>query len=189
MINLIRQAFQAIFKTKIKGEYTMFSLAPGVERGSPILNDIRMAIRTGNEAVLKSLMESGVILNMEKKTNLIPTVGRTVLARRLAGDTTYSGEVDYGALGSNAAAFTNASTQLGTEVFRLQADSQAYDANIAYIDWFVAAGDVADQTFQEFGAFIDGTGTVNTGQAFSLLSTGGWVKSGSMFISGKYTFI
>lgn len=189
MKNLIRQLFQAIFKTKIKGEYTMLSIAPHVKRDSPVLNDIRLAIRTGNEAILKSLMDSGIILAMEKKTNIIPTSGRTVLARRLAGDTTYSGEVDYGALGSGSTAFTNASTQLNTEVFRMQADSQAYDANIAYIDWFVASGDVADQTFQEFGAFIDGTGTANSGQAFSLLITGGWVKSGSMFISGKYTFI
>ena len=112
------------------------------------------------------------------------------MARLLAGDVTYSGEVDWGALGDDATpSFNNASTQLVNEVFRSQADSQAFDDNIAYIDWFIASGDVADDTYTEFGAFIDGTGAADSGQAWSLLATGGWVKSGSMFISAKYTLV
>lgn len=174
---------------KVKGEYTAFSLAPWVEKSSKIVADLRQAIRTGNNAIINTLKQSGAVLEVKEATNIIPTSGRAVLARLLAGDATYSGEVDYGALGSGTTAFTNASTQLNTEVYRSQADSQAFDDNIAYIDWFIASGDVADQTFQEFGAFIDGTGTANSGQAWSLLITGGWVKSGSMFISAKYTFI
>jgi len=183
-------SYQNIEKGKVIGEYTAVSLAPWVERGSKVVADIREALRTGNEAILATLRASGVIQEVKHVHNIIPTTGRSVLARLIVGDTTYSGEVDYGALGSDATpAFTNASTILGTEVYRSQADSQAFDDNIAYIDWFVAAGDVADQTFEEFGAFIDGTGSADTGQAWSLLKTGGWVKSGSMFISAKYTFV
>lgn len=182
--------YQNIEKGKVIGEYTALSLAPWVERGSKVISEIREALKTGNQAVIDTLKASGVILDVKHVHNIIPTTGRSVLARLIAGDTTYSGEVDYGALGSSASpAFGNASTQLGTEVYRSQADSQAFDDNVAYIDWFIAAGDVADQTFEEFGAFIDGTGSANTGQAWSLLKTGGWVKSGSMFISGKYTFV
>jgi len=119
--------------------------------------------------------------------NLIPIVGRNVLCRLLADDTTYSGAVNYGALGSGTTPFTNLSTELNAEVYRkLKADSDAGD-NFAYIDWSIAAGDVADATYQEFGAFIDGAVGADTGQAFSLLVTGGWVKSGSMFISLKVT--
>lgn len=166
------------------------SLAPWVTRKMKIVDDIRQAIRTQNWSILKALMDCGVVLEVKEAKNIIPTTGRAVLARILAGDVTYTGEVDYGALGSAASpAFTNASTQLTTEVYRSQADSQAFDDNIAYIDWFIAAGDVADQTFEEFGAFIDGTASADSGQAWSLLKTGGWVKSGSMFISGKYTFV
>jgi len=175
---------------KIKGEYTAISFAPWVERGSKIVDDVRIALRQGNKALIDSLKVAGAIIDVRTAHNLIPTTGRNVLARILAGDTTYTGEVDYGAVGSAASpAFTNASTQLTTEVYRSQADSQAFDDNIAYIDWFIASGDVADQTFQEFGAFIDGTASANSGQAWSLLKTGGWVKSGSMYISGKYTLI
>lgn len=175
---------------KIIGEYTAISLSPTVQKGDRVLEDIRLAVRTGNNVMLKRLQEAGIINNIQYAKNLIPTTGRNVLARLLAGDNTYTGEVDYGALGDAVSpSFTNASTLLGNEVYRSQADSQAYDDNIAYIDWFIASGDVADGTYTEFGAFIDGTGSADSGRAWSLLATGGWVKSGSMFISGKYTLL
>lgn len=176
-------------KLGIRGEYKAFSLAAWVKRGSPILGDIRHALRTNNTALIRALQDTGAILEIKHASNIIPTVGRNVLARLLAGETTYSGEIDYGAVGSGTSAFSNASTTLNTEVYRAQADSQAYDDNIAYIDWFIASGDVADQTFQEFGAFIDGSAAADSGQAFSLLITGGWVKSGSIFISARYTLV
>ncbi|RKZ11035.1 hypothetical protein DRQ25_00820 [Candidatus Fermentibacteria bacterium] len=182
-----------VYKNKenigVIGEYTCFSLAPWIKKGDKVLDDLRRAARTNNKRIIDALKATGIILEIKEAKNLIPTTGRNVLARLLTGDPTYSGEVDWGALGSGTTPFTNASTQLNTEVFRSQADSQAFDDNIAYIDWFIAAGDVADQTFEEFGAFIDGSGAADSGQAWSLLITGGWVKSGAVFISGKYTFI
>lgn len=120
---------------------------------------------------------------MHEVSNVCPAVGRAVFARRLAGNTTYTGAVNYGALGSGSTAFSSTSTQLNTEVYRKLSSGAEYDGINAYIDWYIASGDVADQTFNEFGAFIDGTGTANSGQAISLLLTGGWVKSGSMFVS------
>ncbi|HBT75042.1 TPA: hypothetical protein DEB29_03520 [Candidatus Wolfebacteria bacterium] len=175
---------------KVIGEYTAVSLASWVKRDNHIVNDIREALRWGNTALIETLQIAGVILAVQYAKNIIPTTGRNVLARRLAGDTTYSGEVDYGAIGNGSSpVFTNASTQLVSELYRAQADSQAFDENIAYIDWFIASGDVADGTYTEWGAFIDGTVSANSGQAWSLLATGGWVKSGSMFISAKYTFV
>lgn len=177
-------------QSKIIGEYWKVDIADWVERGAPILNDVRKALRDQNKKMIQVLINAGVILGEPQYArNLIPTSGRNVLARRAAGDFTYTGEIDYGALGDGDTAFTNASTQLNNEVYRAQADSQAFDENVAYIDWFVAAGDVADQTFEEFGAFIGGSGTADTGQAWSLLITGGWVKSGSLFISARYTFV
>ncbi len=177
-------------KGKVIGEYIAVSLAPWVKKEMQVVEDIRKAIRENNKRLLKSLIDSGIILQLKEAHNIIPTTGRSVLARLLAGDTTYTGEIDWGALGNGASpVFNNASVKLVNEVFRSQADSQAYDDNIAYIDWFIESGDVADQTFTEFGAFIDGTASADSGQAWSLLATGGWVKSGSMFISGKYTFI
>jgi hypothetical protein len=72
-------------------------------------------------------------------------------------------------------------------VYRKLNAGAAVDGNNAYVDWFIASGDVANQTFNEFGAVIDGTASANTGQAISLLLTGGWVKSGALFISLSLT--
>lgn len=170
-------------KTQAKGEYTYLSL-----KRDPTADEITLLRRytRGDKtarADLKDLIESETEVR-----NIVPTVGRTVLARRLTGDTVYTGAITHGAFGSGSTAFTNASTQLNTEVYRKVVSDSAFDGNIAYIDWFINTADVANQTFNEFGAFIDGSGSANSGQAFSLVVTGGWVKSGAMFISLKVTF-
>lgn len=123
------------------------------------------------------------IVREHEAVNLCPATGRGVFARILAGDLTYTGTVNYGAFGSGSTAFTSTSTQLNTEVYRKLCSGADFDGTNAYIDWYVASGDVANQTFNEFAAVIDGTASANTGQAISLLLTGGWVKSGSMFVS------
>ncbi|MFA5050948.1 MAG: hypothetical protein WC499_02435 [Patescibacteria group bacterium] len=183
-----------ILKTKeqasIKGEYQFVKLSPKLQDSKiekEVLPRLRIALRNEDISALEKMQKEGIIESIEKKTNIIPTVGRSVFARRLAGDTTYTGEINYGALGSGTTAFTNASTQLNTEVFRKLASDSSFDDNIAYVDWFIASGDVANATYEEFGAFIDGGAGANSGQAFSLLITGGWVKTGSIFISAKYT--
>lgn len=174
---------------KIKSEYTCYSLVKDIKKGSKILNDIRKAFREKNQNTIDALKSVGIIQEVKDAGNIIPTTGRNVLARLLAGDTTYSGEIDWGAIGDGSPTFTNSSTQLDNEIYRTQADSQVFDNNIVYIDWFIAAGDVADGTYTEFMASIDGSAAADSGQAWSLLETGGWVKSGSMFISAKYTLI
>lgn len=120
--------------------------------------------------------------------NLITTVGRSVLAQRLANTTTYTGVINYGALGSSATAVNNADTQLGTEVFRKVVASSSYTTNTAFIDFFYSKADT-NGTYQEFGTFIDGAAGANTGQLFTHALTGGWVKtsSESMTVSTQYT--
>lgn len=121
--------------------------------------------------------------------NLITTRGRSVLAQRLANDTTYTGIINYGALGSSSTAVTNADTQLNTEVFRKVVASTSTTNNIAFIDFFYSKTDT-NGTYEEFGTFIDGTGTVNTGRIFTHALTGGWTKSSSesMTVACQYTF-
>jgi len=120
--------------------------------------------------------------------NLITTVGRSALAQRLAGTTTYTGTINYGALGSSSTAVANSDTQLGTEVFRKVVASASYTTNVAFIDFFYSKADT-NGTYNEFGTFIDGTGTANSGQIFTHALTGGWVKSSSesMTVSCQYT--
>ncbi len=174
---------------KIKANIDTFVLAGWVNEAGKEIAMLREYVRTGKKSILAALKKSGALIQSTHKHNLITTAGRTVLARRLAGNTTYSGSLNYGLLGTQASPSpSNSSTQLGTEVFRKLASSQAYDNNIAYVDFFYTAGDT-NGTYTEFGNVIDGTGTVNTGQLFSYIATGGWVKSSSqsLFVSCKYT--
>ncbi len=101
--------------------------------------------------------------------NLIPTVGRTVFAMILAGTFTYTGKINYCALGTSATAAANGNTQLGTEVFRKLVSSSTFANNIAYISTFFTANETTG-TYYEVGHFIDGTATVNTGQLFSRIA-------------------
>ena len=111
--------------------------------------------------------------------------------KRLANITTYTGIINYGALGSGTTAAAASDTQLQTEVFRKVTADAAVDSTynyIAYIDFFYSRSDT-NGTYNEFGTFIDGTGSANTGQLFTRALTGGWTKSSSesMTVSCTYT--
>lgn len=173
----------------IKANIKQFRLAPWVTEGSEIVAKVREFIKTGKESLLDELKQSGAVLGFKEDHNIVVTNGRNVLARLLAGDTTYTGKINYGALGIGASPSpVNGSTQLQTEAYRKLASSYSSDQNIAYVDFFYAAGD-CNGTYTEFGNFIDGTGTANTGRLFSYIATGGWVKSASesLFVSCQYT--
>lgn len=174
----------------VKVNIRKFTIAGWVDKTSKYLDLLRQAIRTNDKNIYKFLREQGVILGeVWEKHNLVATTGRNVIARRLAGNTTYTGTINYGALGTAVSPSpSNSSTQLGTEAYRKLASSYAYSNNIAYVDFYYAASD-CNGTYTEFGNFIDGTGSANSGQLFSYISTGGWVKSSlqSLFVSCQYT--
>lgn len=106
------------------------------------------------------------IVNQIVVENITTTVGRSVLAQRLAGITTYTGIVNYGALGTSNAAPAVGNTTLGTETYRKALSSGTYSSNIAYLENFYTASEVTG-TFEEYGFFIDGNGSANTGQLFN----------------------
>ena len=167
----------------IKANIDTFVLAEWVKEAGKEVAMLREYVKTGKKKILSQLKKSGALISSSHKHNLITTAGRSVLARRLAGNTTYTAAINYGLLGTQVSPVpSNSSTQLGTEVFRKLASS------LAYVDFFYTAGDT-NGTYTEFGNVIDGTASANTGQLFSYIATGGWVKSSaqSLFVSCKYT--
>ena len=173
----------------IKANFDFFNLRGDIAEDSREVQVIRAALRYGDHSLLRRYEAEGIIERHHAAHNLIVTIGRNVLARLLTGDTTYSGQINYGALGSSSAAVNNSDTQLGTEVYRKLFASHTTDGNnIAYVDFFYAATDT-NGTYNEFGNFIDGNAGANTGRLFSHILTGGWVKTNvqSMFISCQYT--
>lgn len=106
------------------------------------------------------------MVSREEVHNLVPTVGRTMQAARLAGTTTLTGVVNKVALGTSSATPVNADTQLGTEVYRNTLLSATYASNIAYLTGFFTAAE-CNGTYSEVGLFVDGTASANTGTLFS----------------------
>ena len=132
------------------------------------------ALKTVEERMRHADIYAELVTNYEKLAkisevayeNLVPTAGRNVIARRLANNTTYTGIINYAALGSSTTTPANGDTTLGTETYRKTLDSQTYVNNIAYLSAFIPAG-TATGTHNEGGLFIDGTGSADTGQIFS----------------------
>ena len=130
--------------------------------------------------------ESGDVLRSETIENIIVTAGRSVLARLLAGNATYTGEITYGALGSGTTAVANTQTQLVAEVTRVPTTSATFADNIAYISFFFPSGSLVN--YEEFANFIDGTGTANSGQMFTrVLMSGSKAATETLTIDSTYT--
>jgi len=102
--------------------------------------------------------------------NITVTVGRAVLAQRLGGDNTFTGNISHTALGTDNTAPVVGDTTLGTETFRKALSSGTDLNNVAFIETFFTAAEVTG-TFEEYGNFIDGSGDTDSGQLFNRFLT------------------
>jgi len=165
----------------IKGTVTLRAFgirSPEAERADARLREMCNASAAEYQAALVDLIRAGGILRTTIHRNLTTTVGRSVLARLLAGDTTYTGAINYGALGSGSTTPAVGNTQLATEVYRKLYANRQQSGATATIDFYYSKSNT-NGTYNEFGCFIDGTGTANSGQLFNRVLTGGWTKSAS----------
>ena len=146
-----------------------------------VIPELRERIQKGQSLTGLNI---GKVIN---KSNLITDEGLNVIMRRLAGDTTYSLEINYGALGTGSTAVSASDTQLQTEVYRKLASSASYDGKTTYVDFFYEKADV-DGTFTRFGNFIDGGAGANTGQLWSHIAVN-WTKTDNegLFVACRYT--
>lgn len=110
--------------------------------------------------------------------NQIVLSGRSVFAMILNDETTYTGAVNYGAVGTGSTAISDADTTLDTEAKRKAVATRSRTNDSVTLRFFFTKADVSG-TLNEFGTFIDGTSTADTGQLFNRALTGGWVKSSS----------
>jgi len=138
---------------------------------------------------LRPYIKSRVILNYASGHNIIALDGRRNIMARLAGDNTNDIDITHGALGAGSTAFIENNHGLTNEIYRCVPNSTSFENDTMYADFFIGAGDVANQTFNEWATFMAGTMARNSGLAFSLFLTGGWVKTGSMFVSSKYQLL
>lgn len=122
--------------------------------------------------------------------NLIPTVGRTMIANNLSNSSpTTVMLLNYTALGTGTTAVANGQTTLVTETYRKQTASYTNSSNIAYFTAFYSATETTG-TYKEAGLFAGASGTANSGVLFSrvlLNPTAGITKSATETLTIDYT--
>lgn len=101
-----------------------------------------------------------------KYKNKIVDAGKSVIARLLNGDTIYSGEINYLALGTGSSSPADNNTQLQTEIFRTTLNNKTRTGKVIEIEVSISPTE-ANGNLKEAGLFIDGSAVVDTGQLFN----------------------
>lgn len=115
--------------------------------------------------------ETRAILRRKTYKNLVVSVGKYMIAQRLAGGSNDC-NITYGAVGTDSTTPTVTDTTLGAEIERKAITSGSYADNVVTIVTFFGASE-ANGTLREFGLFgEDATSTPDSGTMFcrSLIS-------------------
>jgi len=150
-----------------------------------IVNELSEAVK--NNEPLDKFIERGQITEVFEKQNIIVDAGLNVLMKLLAGDTSNTGEINYGALGDGTVAPSASDTKMENEIYRKLASSSSYDGKVAYVDFFYEKADTSG-TFTKFANFIDGLTGKDTGVMWSHIGVN-WVKTlnDGLFVACRYT--
>ena len=167
--NIKNLILKATSDVKYKGEYTLtFADITSHPDGPKLERKVVEAAKQGWTEYRKALDNLHAKCATRKIVieNLVVNDGLNVIARILAGDTTYTGKITHCALGTGTAPVAAGDTALGTEVFRRAVTSNVFSANQSFISTFFLAADDAD-TYNEVGHYIDGDASVDSGQLYS----------------------
>jgi len=134
--------------------------------------------------------KTGKIVRELEFENIITTTGRNAIAQILTGEYGSTGEITRCALGTGSTAAAIGDTTLETEDQRKDCAGNGYSStNIAYISAYFNPTDVAGNTYEEFGYFIDGTDSADSGILLNRVVQQIVVGAGeSLTIDSSFTF-
>lgn len=119
------------------------------------------AYKAGTKELVQEIVQKNLIM---QGTN----TGKDLLAKRLIGTITYTTIINYGAIGTGSTTPAASDTQLTTESARtLVAFAQVVGNNEAQLQFFFPDSALSNTTYREFGTFVDGTASANSGQIFN----------------------
>lgn len=176
---MIKNLFEKI-KKKWTGRILLESFEIKSQEAILINNFLENAINIAPEIFEEKINRLREICNVRQKVvyNQIVLSGRSVFAQRLNAETTYTGAINYGLVGTGSTAVSDSDIKLVTETKRKGIATRTRTGDSVSFRFFYSKSDVSG-TLTEFGTVIDGTATVDTGQLFNRVLTGGWVKSAS----------
>jgi hypothetical protein len=87
--------------------------------------------------------------------------------KRLGGNNTYSMNILYLDIGTSSTTPATSDTQLGAAVARAGSPAITQVGNVLSFQFFFADANLANGTYNEVGTFVDGSGSINTGQIFN----------------------
>lgn len=123
----------------------------------------------GRTEYARELIADGKIECVQK--NLIvssPNYGLDLIVQRLLSTNTYSLNVTHGAIGTGTGTPTTSDTQLGTEIARTPVTYSADNQNsVAVLQFFFPDASLPNDTYSEFGTFVDASNTAGSGQMFN----------------------
>lgn len=110
--------------------------------------------------------KTGKLKKLIEIDNLVCNTGKNAVAARLNAETSFTtGVINYMAVGTGANAPASSDTTLQTEIARTTVASNSRSLNVATMTFFFNSS-TGNGLLREAGAFIDGTGTTNTGYLF-----------------------
>lgn len=117
--------------------------------------------KAGTKELLKTIVQKNLIM---QGTN----IGKDLIVQRLLGGNTYSLNINWGAIGTSSAVVAVTDTKLGVEIIRTAvASTTNVGNNQAQIQFFFSDSVLANDTYKEFGMFVDGTSAKDSGQIFN----------------------
>ena len=130
-------------------------------RGTVIIR----SYKAGTKELLQELVFRNLIMQGAN-------IGKDLIVQKMiaayTGTDPYTLHITHGAIGTSATTPTTADTQLGTESARVSLTyAQDSGYNEAVLQFFFPDSVLANTTYHEFGIFVDGTATANSGQLFN----------------------
>lgn len=117
--------------------------------------------RAGTEEVLRVGEWSKNLVMLGTNT------GKSLILQRLNATNTYSLNISHGEIGTGNTAPAASDTALDTPEVREAKAVGSISTNILTMQFFFPDADLPNDTYYEFGTFVDGSGTLGSGQIFN----------------------
>lgn len=123
------------------------------------------AYKAGTKELIQELVFHNLIMQAAN-------VGKDLIVQKMiaayTGTDPYTLHITHGAIGTSSTAPTTSDTQLGAESARVSLTfGQDSGNNIAVLQFFFPDSTLTNQTYNEFGTFVDGTSSANSGKLFN----------------------